>query len=191
MDELNEKAITERIRDYRLLRKMTLEKLASLTGLTKGYLSRIENSGKAPPISTLGKIAAALQVDIISLLKDEEEVHDGNLAIIKKEERRIIGSRGASGGYTYESLAYHMAGKNMDPYIITITDASPSAEFEHEGEEFIHILKGKIKFFYEGKSHILEEGDSAYFNSGVAHSGISVDGSFARFLCVIYSYKRS
>ena len=59
----------------------------------------------------------------------------------------------------------------MEPYLITITDEPPSTVFEHEGEEFIHILKGKINFFYEGETYLLEEGDSAYFNSGVAHSG--------------------
>jgi len=191
MEELNEKAITDRIRHYRTMRKMTLDHLASLSGLTKGYLSRIENSGKAPPISTLGKIASSLDVDIVSLLKEDEASEKDNLAIVRKIDRKVIGDRSASCGYTYESLAYRIAGKNMDPYLITITEEPTATIFEHEGEEFIHILSGKMKFFYEGETYILEEGDSAYFNSGVAHSGMSVGGAPARFLCVIYSYRRA
>jgi transcriptional regulator with XRE-family HTH domain len=192
MEELDERAICDRIRDFRLMRNMTLDNLASLTGLTKGYLSRIENSGKAPPISTLAKIAAALKVDMISFLRnDDEEDFDANLDIIRKNERKVSGSKGVPYGYTFESLAYRMPGKNMEPYLITITDAVPTTEYQHEGEEFIHILDGKIAFSYEEKVHILEEGDSAYFNAGISHSGRSVGGPTARFLCVIYDYRRS
>ena len=51
-------------------------------------------------------------MDIISLLKNDEEARDTNLAIIKKKHRKTIGTLGVSDGYTYESLAYSMLGKN-------------------------------------------------------------------------------
>ena len=60
---MGEELISGNINTLRKKRKMTLEKLADLTGLTKGYLSKIERSKKAPPYSTLNKIAIALGVD--------------------------------------------------------------------------------------------------------------------------------
>lgn len=191
MDEFDEKRIADEIRNFRLDRGMTLENLASITGLTKGYLSRIENSEKPPPISTLAKIASALNVDIISFLSEDKERREHtDIDIVKGSERKVIGSRGNPFGYTYESLAYRMAGKNMDPYVITINDQRPNTEFKHEGEEFIHIIEGKIEFYYEGKTYLLEEGDSAYLNSGIPHSGRSIGNKTAKFLCIMYSYKR-
>lgn len=189
MVEFDEKRIGDKIKEFRLSRCMTLDQLAAMTGFTKGYISRIENSEKSPPVSTLGKIANALNIDIISFLSgDEERKEDTNIDIIKKDERKVVGSMDAPTGYTYESLAYRIPGKNMDPYMITIDDHS--SEFQHEGEEFIHIIQGKIEFYYEGKTYTLEEGDSAYFSSGIPHSGRSIGDSKAKFLCVMYSYRR-
>lgn len=192
MTKFDEKRIADKIRNFRLSRRMTLEHLAKMTGFTKGYLSQIENSEKSPPISTLAKIAAALNADIISFISEDEELkrEDTNIDVVKRNERKIIGSRGAPTGYTYQSLAYRMAGKNIDPYLLTIDDKTPRVEFQHEGEEFLYILEGKMEFYYEGKTYILEEGDSAYLNSGIPHSGKSIGKKPARFLCIMYSYKR-
>ena len=189
MPEFEERKISDRIRHLRLLRGMTLDTLSSVTGFTKGYLSRIENSEKSPPISTLTKIASALNVDIVAFLaENDEQPYDINLDIVKKNERKVIRSRAPAQSYTYESLAYRMAGKNMEPYVITINNQT--TEFQHDGEEFIFILEGRIEFHYEGKKFFLEEGDSAYFNAGLPHSGKSIGRKTAKFLCMIYSYKR-
>jgi transcriptional regulator with XRE-family HTH domain len=48
-------------KDLRLGKKITLDALAQMAGLTKGYLSKIERSHKAPLFSTLHKIAMALE----------------------------------------------------------------------------------------------------------------------------------
>jgi transcriptional regulator with XRE-family HTH domain len=191
MNDFDEKKIAERIKSFRLKSGMTLDQLASITGLTKGYLSRIENSEKSPPISTLSKIASAFHSEIISFLTDDDETQkDANLDIVRAGGRKVVVSKDASAGYIYESLAYRMPGKNMEPMLITLDDRSPKRRFQHEGEEFIFILEGRMEFFYEGKSHILETGDSAYFNGAIPHSGRSLGKGKALFLCVIYSYRR-
>ena len=47
-----------------------------------------------------------------------------------------------------------------------------------------------MEFFFKGRSYILEQGDSAYFDSDIPHSGKSVGNKKAKLLIVIYSYKR-
>ena len=59
--------IYQKIKQLRLKRKITIQDLSAETGLTPGYLSKIENSEKPPPIPTLVKIAYALNVHIIKL----------------------------------------------------------------------------------------------------------------------------
>lgn len=196
---MDEKAIVKKIKEIRLSRSMSLEKLADLAGLTKGYLSRIENSTNSPPVSTLAKISKALSIDITEFFsKNLSPPQPVDISIIKKSERLKVGGnerlragqRGTPYGYIYEALAYRMSGKNMEPYIIAISDQSPDVEFQHEGEEFLYILEGTVEFFYKGKSYILEKGDGVYFNSGIPHSGRSIGNKIAKFLCIIYSYKR-
>ena len=197
---MDERLIVKKIKEFRLSRNLSLEKLADLAGLTKGYLSRIENSTNSPPVSTLAKISKALNVDITEFLSDNSSPPQPlDISIIKKSERLKVGGnkrlragqRGTTYGYIYEALAYRMAGKNMEPYIIAISDQSSDVEFQHEGEEFLYILEGTLEFYYKGETYILEKGDSVYLDSGIPHSGRSIGNKRAKFLCIIYSYKRN
>jgi len=49
--------IYHKIKQLRLNRKITIQDLSAKTGLTAGYLSKIENSEKPLPIPTFVKIA--------------------------------------------------------------------------------------------------------------------------------------
>jgi len=186
---MNEKRIGERIRKLRLSKKMTLESLAKSTGFTTGYISRIENSENAPPISTLSKIAQALEVDISFLLYEDRTDSSRNMIITRKDDPKELSNRKTSYGYRYEALASKKIGKNMEPYIL-YPDFEYTTFFQHDGEEFFYVLEGKIEFFYGDERYILETGDSIYFNAHIPHSGISLGDKKARVLIIIYSYKR-
>ena len=188
--KVDERRIVEKIREYRLNRGLSLEKLAELTGLTKGYLSRIENSTKAPPIFTLARISQALGVDIASFFSDDHvDAEPVEICVTKKSQRLKVGGRGTPYGYVYEALAHKKRGKNMEPYVVTV-DFDRKVDFQHEGEEFLYVLEGKLEFFFKNNSYILEEGDSVYFDANFPHSGRSLGNKKAKMLIVIYSYKR-
>ena len=115
---MDEKQITRNIKRIRLDKNLSQEKLAKLSGLTKGYISKIEKSDKAPPLSTLSKIAHALATDIALLTSEELELpEDVNLCIVRKGEGKKISS-GSLEGYHYEALAFKKKGKNMEPFIL-------------------------------------------------------------------------
>lgn len=104
-----------------------------------------------------------------------------------------MSGRGTTYGYIYENLALEKKGKNMEPFIVTVGFEHPvniQTDFCHQGEEFLYVLEGTMEFFFKGRSYILEQGDSAYFDSDVPHSGKSVGDKKAKLLIVIYSYKR-
>ena len=61
--------VAMRIKEWRERRKLTQEQLAEKTGLSRGFLARLETARHDPKLSTLEKIAAALKVDIAKLLK--------------------------------------------------------------------------------------------------------------------------
>jgi transcriptional regulator with XRE-family HTH domain len=186
---MNETVIIKKIKELRASRKLSLEKLAELTGFTKGYLSRIENSDKAPPIYTLSRISQALGVDIAQFFSDNEHAPQlKDYSVSRRDERVKVGGRGTY-GYDYEALAPNKAGKNMEPYVVAV-GFEPKTEFQHDGEELVFVLEGKIEFFLNKESLILEQGDSVYFDSHLPHSGRSLGKKHAKLLIVIYSYKR-
>lgn len=191
---MDQGTIPKKLRALRKNKNVSLGELAEQTGLTKGYLSRIENSETPPPISTLGKIATALGVDITDLFaKLEEPIQNQELAISRNLKGTPIDGLGTSYGYYYENLALEKKGKNMEPFIVTVGFDHPvdiQTEFCHQGEEFLYVLEGSMEFFFKGKSYILEQGDSVYFDADIPHSGKSIGNKKAKLLIVIYSYKR-
>ncbi len=184
---MDERMIAENIRKARLDRRLSIEQLAKLAGLTKGYISKIEKSTKAPPFSTLAKIASAMNTDITLLITtNSETAQDISLSLVRANERKDVMSLR---GHHYEALAHKKSGKNMEPYIITPTLETETV-FSHEGEEFMYVLEGTHEFIYGNKRYILEEGDSIYFDSAVPHSGRRLSKQKAKILVVMYSYKR-
>jgi len=191
MARLDEREVISKIQSLRKGRGVTLDRLAKMTGLTKGYLSQIENSTKTPPFSTLDKIAYALGVDITHFfISDEKEQVDAKITVVKPEERKKVAPGGLRRGYGYESLAYKKAGKNMEPYLITV-DSQGRSSFKHDGEEFLYVLEGTLEFHFGGEMYILKPGDSIYFDSGIEHSGRALGDGKVKMLCVIYNYRRA
>ena len=187
---MDEKQIAKNIKKIRLDNKLSQEKLAELSGLTKGYISKIEKSNPAPPLSTLSKIANALNADITILTAEELELpEDIDLCIVRKGEGKKI-STATLQGYHYEALAYKKKGKNMEPFLL-MPAFEEEVVFQHEGEEFMYVMEGVHEFIYRDRKYLLKEGDSIYFDSRIPHTGRSIGKKRARILAVMYSYKRN
>ncbi len=192
---MHEEMIAKNINTLRKQKAITLQELADLTGLTKGYLSKIERSKKAPPYSTLNKIAISLGVDAPFLLNEElEGSQDTRISFTKKNQRKVVErlgslSEGSLYGYAYEALAFDKPGKNMEPYIIEPA-FDEEGIFQHEGEEFMFVLEGQHEFIYDGEKFIMEPGDSIYFDAAVPHTGRSLGKKKAKLLAVMFNYKR-
>jgi len=186
---MDESQVGKNIRQLRTEKRMSLNRMSEITGLTKGYLSKIENSEKAPPFSTLSKIADALNVDIGLLTAVGLDLPENiKMCITRKDQGKILSS-GDLRGYHYEAIAYRKSGKNMDPFLLE-PGFEEEAIFSHEGEEFMYTLQGVHEFIYDGKAYTLAAGDSVYFDSLMPHSGRSVGRKKAKVLAVMYSYKR-
>ena len=63
MDDIN-KIVAENLREIRRLRKLSLDGLAELTGVSKSMLGQIEREESNPTLQTLWKIAAGLRVSL-------------------------------------------------------------------------------------------------------------------------------
>ncbi len=188
---MDEKIISGNLKKIRKQKKLTLQELAERTGLTKGYLSKVERSKKAPPYSTLTKIAGALGVEVTSILsKDIEPLDDIRICLSRAENGKIIEETEEFSGYDYEVLAAAKPGKNMEPFII-YSPWEIRKMYSHEGEEFIYVMDGTLEFIYGDEKIIMKKGDNVYFDSCVPHSGRSIGDKKAVLLVVIYFYKRN
>ena len=181
-----EAEIGKRIKEFRRNKNLTLQELADKTGFSKGYLSKVETSDKAPPVATLSEIARELGVTVSSLLG--EEAQQDSICVVRKNERVLMASTGEDFGYAYEALANPYPNKHMEPFVLSYpSDEAFNYSFQHDGEEMLFVIQGKIRFKYDNREIVLEQGDCVYFDSNTPHTGEPVGDEKLKCLIVIYT----
>ena len=177
--------IASRIKSLRKSMGLNLEQMAGKTGYTKSYLSHIENLQREPPISTLAKIAHALDVDVAFLITGERrKAKAEKFTIVKPYERKFAMRSSGKGGYKYWSVTHKKENRLMDGYIFTAEFEFPDEPANHEGQELALMLEGTKEMIYDGKKYIVEKGDCLYYDSDRPHCSRSIGEKPAEFLLV-------
>jgi DNA-binding XRE family transcriptional regulator len=158
------------IRGLRLKDHLTIADVAAQAGISRGMLSKIENSQASTSLDTLSRIALALGVSLAHLFR-HYNIPSGGAQLVKGNEGMAVVRRGTKRGHTYHLLAYDKGPKRtFEPFLISMDDASevfPS--FEHPGTEFIYMLAGKIEYRHGRQTYLLEPGDSLTFRGDIPH----------------------
>jgi transcriptional regulator with XRE-family HTH domain len=161
-------SIGPKLRELRLQRGLSLQQLAERADVSAAAIHKIEKSGMVPTITTLLKLAGALNRSI-SYFVDEETEQNGPAYLIRADERRIVYTShlgidlaGISGPYGRFFLAGAVS--TVDP------GASSGANaMEHPGEELVFVLEGSMEFEVDGQAYRLAEGDSVHFRTDRPH----------------------
>ena len=167
---LSEYAIGAKIRALRLKKKMGLVELGTHTGLSPALLSKIERDRLFPTLPTLLRIALVFSVDLEYFFAGARE--KPVLAVVRKAQRvRLPERAGGDSAFKFESLDYPVTERRFNAYYADFLPVSRAAMrlHEHPGAEFIYALEGTLSVHVGGDEHILEAGDSMYFDSSVPH----------------------
>lgn len=181
----------ELIRKNRITQKQTLKQLSSLTSLSVGYLSKLENSDRMPPFATLQTIATALGIEIESFFNSQDEqteqVVRGDIFFSRSEDLNFepVGDQ----GYTLVPLIHSYQNKFMSPFLMMVYPGSTS-RFSHDAEEFLYVLSGKIELYYDGNYYLLNQGDSVYFDSRKQHRLVNPGTEYVHLLSTVFMYRR-
>ena len=187
----NKKLVGDKIKGFREARKMSQEELAINSGLELSLVAEIEANTNSPSLSPLIKIARALGVRLGTFLDDNE--HLGPEICRKGDAEKCLSTSNtksrSNSHLDFMSLAGSKAGRNMEPFIINIEPAGADSLMvsSHEGEEFIYVMEGSVEVTYGKKTHIIEAGDSIYYDSIVPHHVHGFQGQAAKILAVVYT----
>ena len=161
-------SIGPKLRDLRLQRGLSLQQLAERADVSAAAIHKIEKSGMVPTITTLLKLAGALNRSI-SYFVDEETEQNGPAVLVRADERRIVYTShlgidlaGISGPYGRFFLAGAVA--TLEPGA-----SSGDNPMEHPGEELVFVLEGSMEFEVDGQDYRLAEGDSVHFRTDRPH----------------------
>ena len=181
--------VGERIKSFRESAGLSLQDLSDRTGFSTAYLSQIENHLISPPLGALMKIARSMKIEIGRLF---DQKNKAPFTIVRKDEReptsRVASKEGVRYGYSYESLAPDKINRSMEPFLVTLEPVSKKgAPYNHDGEEFLFVLEGKVEIQLGDYTDVLEPGDSIYYDSLVPHRVGCLGDAPAKILAVIYS----
>ena len=183
--------IGSKVRELRQKKHYTLQDVAAKTGLSKPFLSQIENHHVVPPVATLLKLARAFDVGLAYFFQDEVGID--RIAITRRNERvrveRRPHHRKGEVNYIYEALETKKTNKHMEPFLVEfpVQDTSEMIFMNHEGEEFLHVLEGTLEFRSIDRVEVLGPGDSIYFESELSHSFRCLGEKPARAIVVVWS----
>jgi transcriptional regulator with XRE-family HTH domain len=180
-----EASIGRQVRAFRKKLDVTVTELARQAEVSSGMLSKIENGLTSPSLATLQSLSTALNVPVTAFFRQFEEQRDATF--VAAGQGLKIERRGTRNGHLYQLLG-HSFGKNvaMEPYIVTLTERSEVFPlFQHNGNELIYVLEGKMDYHHSGASYRLTPGDSLFFDANAAHGPENLIDLPVRFLSVI------
>ena len=173
-----------RIAFLRKQRGLTLDELASVSGLTKSYLSKVERGRSVPSISTAIKVAGSFGLSIGQLLGAEQ--YDDAITVVRRNRRPSFMRAGSTSGYDYEMLAAGKRFKSMEPFVMRPPlQFQDERRFEHAGQEMIFVLVGTIELEFASRKYVLNQGDCAYLDAHVPHRSRSLNNKIAQALVVV------
>ena len=152
----------QRFRRLRTRRGLSLAQVARATKVSVGFLSALERGQMRSSISTLRRIARFYRTNILSLFETAAE----NPRLVRPGQRKVLET---TPGVRMELLAWGQTA--MEPHLFRIKPGGGSGDsYSHEGEEFLHILRGEFEIWLDSKEHYrLKPGDSLYFESSTPH----------------------
>lgn len=177
------KQIAPRLVGLRDALELSVEQLAARMGVSPDEVRTYESGTVEIPVGYLLKAAQACQVDLTTLISGDE-AHLRNYSLVRKGEGLAVERRK---DYDYKDLAYKFKGRRMEPFLIRVPakDEKSLSFNHHTGQEFIHMLEGRLEVRLGKNVLVLAAGDSLYFDSKTPHALRGLDGKDAVFLDVI------
>lgn len=167
----SELSLGNRIKVLRINQKRTLQEIADACEMSKSMISKIENNKTVPSVAALVKIARALGTTISSILEQEGWLN----AVITSRQKAEENLTHTDKGYLIYPYASGYHEKKMQPFLFVAKKGEVMPHrVSHEGEEFIYILRGKMKMQVGEMEYLLKEGDSLYFNALQKHGVMPV-----------------
>lgn len=151
---------------------MGLVELGRHTGLSAALLSKIERGRMFPTLPTLLRIALVFGVGLEFFIADDGKRNA--VAIVRRRERQRFPER--SGGkdvsFFFESLDFTAVERRLNAYYAEFEQvaAEKARPHQHAGVEFLYVLRGQLALCVANEDHLLDGGDSVYFNSTRPHS---------------------
>lgn len=165
MDSMNT-IVAKNIKRLREEKKLSMDELAKLSGVSKSMLAQIERGDGNPTLSTLWKISNGMKVPFDALTVRPKSPYE----IVKTSEvQPLLEDDGKVKNY---SLFPDNENRRFAVYYLELDQGSYWESEPHlKGTiEFITVFSGKIEIHADSQRFMVEKGESIRFRADTVHS---------------------
>lgn len=173
------KEVSEQIKVLRLKQGKTLKKLSEDTGLSVSFLSQVERGESSIAITSLNKIAGALNVHIKTFFEPE---HAQDFKIVPSE---IDPFKLEKSEQEFLRVSSEFENRRLDSYMVRVPPNSHSEPSSHDGEEMYYVIDGTATFYVNEEKYLLTKGEMIHFPSTYRHYYKNESKDDLRILCVL------
>ncbi|MDO6564988.1 XRE family transcriptional regulator [Amphritea sp. 1_MG-2023] len=176
-----------KVKKARLDEGLKITDVARISGISQGMVSKIENAQVSTSLETLSRLCSALGLPISKLFNDFDRP-EGGAQFTKSGKGLEVVRRGTEKGHTYQLLTYQRGGKKIfEPFLVSMDDLSEVfPTFSHPGEEFLHLLSGKLIYRHGNHLYEMEPGDSLTFDAEIPHGPETLLEAPIKLLSIIH-----
>jgi transcriptional regulator with XRE-family HTH domain len=185
VDGALERAIAVQVRRYRQAIGLTVGDMAIRAGISKAMLSKIENAQTSCSLTTLARLASALDVPVTALFRGADTEREA-VFTPSGAGARII-QRGSRVGHDYTLLgALRGPHKRMEAHLVTLTEQSEVFPlFQHPGTELLFMLEGEMVYGHCDAAYRMRPGDALQLDGEGVHGPQELVELPIRFLSVV------
>jgi transcriptional regulator with XRE-family HTH domain len=181
--ERTSEEIGRRIRSARIGAGLKLAELAARTGLSEGFLSKLERGHASASIANLILITEVLGLGLHELFAHPAAPARTSVAVHGAPAETV---EVASTGYRWRHLAGGAPLDRMEVFHLVFPRRERMKTMvSHPGQEHCYVLSGEIVFHVGGAKHRLRAGEGIMIDSELPHRAESVGKGEARVLMVV------
>lgn len=174
--------IASNLKRIREEKKLSLEKVADITGVSKSMLGQIERGESNPTINTIWRIANGLKVSFTSLINFPQVEA---IIVHKSDVEPLIEDNGK---YRVYPVFPYEDGRRFEMYILEIDKGGYFGTDTHgeKTQEFITVVEGELTLLTNNKEYTVNEGDSITLRADKPHAYHNSGNKLTRLTMVIH-----
>ncbi|GAA0883679.1 XRE family transcriptional regulator [Sphingobacterium siyangense] len=181
--------ISNKIKEIRKEKGITIQEVADRAGVSKGLISQIENNRTIPSLLVLINIINALNIDLNEFFKDFNSELDSGPVVVRKKDTYSPFEKESAIGFHYKRIfTSAMDSSTMDIVLLELLPDAQRPMVETEAYEYKYIISGQVEYIFNDQKISLEEGDSIFFNGRLSHTPRNV-GSEKAVMLIVYFFE--
>lgn len=179
--------ISDRLREIRKDKNITLQEIAEKSGVTKSLVSQIENSRSVPSLMVLMNLIKSLGIDLNEFFKDINLNPPEEVVIFKKASESIPFQKENAIGFTYNRILTTQMGEwHIDIVLLSLVPGATRPAISTDAFELKYLIEGEVEYQIGEKTYAMQAGDTLFFDGRENHVPVNTGSGTATMLVVYF-----